>query len=178
MLGLFLRTIEISAEAGCIPEYDSLYDAAAYLKAAEGVLIPAGEQVIIRTGVRIIMPDEELVAAITPNMTMVLDGLLMVDSGRLIDRWDTSEVKTLMWNTTDEDITIPKGRRVCRLAVQPNSHASYITMREEEIKIKGEGIVRAGAVIPWPGVAEADADADVIQWSDAAEIEENGGFQI
>tara|TARA_B110000977_G_scaffold28316_1_gene36255 strand:- start:1626 stop:2111 length:486 start_codon:yes stop_codon:yes gene_type:complete len=161
MLGLFLRTIEISAEAGCIPEYDSLYDAAAYLKAAEGVLIPAGEQVIIRTGVRIIMPDEELVAAITPNMTMVLDGLLMVDSGRLIDRWDTSEIRTLMWNTTDEDITIPKGRRVCRLAVQPNSHASYVTLPEEDIKIKGEGTIRAGAVIQWPG---------------AAEIEENGGF--
>jgi dUTPase len=161
MLGLFLRTIEISAEAGCIPEYDSLYDSAAYLKAAEGVLIPAGEQVIIRTGVRIIMPDEELVAAITPNMVMVLDGLLMVDSGRLIDRWDTSEIRTLMWNTTDEDITIPKGRRVCRLSVQPNSHASYVTLPEEDIKIKGEGTRRAGAVIQWPG---------------AAEIEENGGF--
>ena len=176
MLGLFLRTIEISAEGGCIPEYDSLHDSAAYLKAAEGVLIPAGEQVVIRTGIRIIMPDEELTAAISPNMTMALDGLLMVDSGRLIDRWDGSEIRTLIWNISDEDVLIPKGRRVCRLSVQPNSHASYITIAPADMDAKSTP--DGGAQIQWLEVQEAEADADVIQWSYKAQIEENGGFQI
>jgi dUTPase len=176
MLGLFLRTIEISAEAGCIPEYDSLHDSASYLKAAEEVLIPAGTKMSIRTGVRMVMPDEELTGSISPNMLMALDGLIMVDSGRLIDRWDTSEIRTLIWNTSDEDVLIPKGRRVCRLSVQPNSHASYITLAPADMDAKSTP--DGGAQIQWLEVQEVEADETTIQWSDTAEIEESGEFQI
>jgi dUTP pyrophosphatase len=197
MLGLFLLTVTVASEPGMTPEYDSISDSAAYLKAAEDVTLPAGERVAVRTGVMLLVDSEELCGQLSPNVLLAIDGVMMMDSGRLIDRWDTGEIRVLLWNTTGEEITISKGSRVARLSVSPQSHASYVTADKEYIQ-GARWADDAGAWIPWPGMQEINQDEPAIQWSDKPQIEdqgtgihwagvpeleveaeeENGGFQI
>jgi dUTPase len=129
MSGLFLITVSAdAADRSLLPSYDSLFDSAAYLMSAEDVVVPAGKRVAVSTGVRMSMPNTELCGLLSPVMNLSIDGLLMMDSGRVIDQWDVSEIKTLLWNTTDDDITLAKGQRVCRYSVIPVAHASYVSV--------------------------------------------------
>ena len=53
--------------------------------------------------------------------------IIVIDSNRLIDTWDTEELFITLWNTTDEEITVERGDVIAKITVILNSHGSYVT---------------------------------------------------
>lgn len=126
--GLLLRTFNVEVQEDAFPpEYDQLHDAAPYVRSPETFTIEPGEKKIVRTGIHIKVPDISFAITLSPMPQLLLEGVMLFDAGRIIDAWDNTEIHCIMWNTTDEPITIKREQRILRLGVVLMSHASFVS---------------------------------------------------
>jgi len=94
------------------PEQRYIEDAGFDLKAAETTVIPAGKTVAIHTGVSMQIP-RRMVGIIKDRSSMALQGLFV--HGGVIDSGYEGEIKVILYNSTDQDVTINKYQRIAQI---------------------------------------------------------------
>lgn len=138
--------IDTVAEEGAqLPLRKHYDDAGADLHSFEDVLIPAGEQRMVGTGVSIKLP-EGTVGFITPRSGLAgKHGLTVLNAPGTVDAGYTGELKVILINHSKEDYTVNVGERIAQLVVQPVLFPAFRSVESLEPAGEGNGLPVRGA---------------------------------
>jgi dUTP pyrophosphatase len=127
--------IEIVAENSQVPAYALLGDAGMDLRAAETVLIGPGERALVRTGVRLGLPDG-VVAFVHPRSGLALNrGITVLNAPGTIDSNYRGEIGVILHNTSTDWFDVDKGDRVAQLVFQ-----QVLTVEFEQVDTLSESV--------------------------------------
>jgi dUTP pyrophosphatase len=132
--------VEILLEPGVVaPEYATPGSAGLDLRAFEsGVLAPL-ERKLVRTGIRIALP-EGFEAQIRPRSGLaVKHGISMVNSPGTIDSDYRGEIHVLLINLGAETYTFVAGERIAQMVIAPVIQVEFVVKAELATTDRGEG---------------------------------------
>lgn len=124
-----------------LPVYARSGDAGADLFAAEGAVVRAGGgRALVRTGVRIALPDG-YAGFVQPRSGLALrHGITLANSPGLIDSGYRDELAVVVINTDpEEDYEVRRGDRIAQLVVQKVERAAFVEVAELEPSERGTG---------------------------------------
>lgn len=126
------------AEPGFEPVYAKPGDAGADLRAFEKLVIGAGQRALVKTGIKIAMPDG-YVGLVHPRSGLaVKHGITVLNSPGTIDAGYRGEIMVPLLNTSQEDFAIAKGDRIAQLLFQKIEIARFIPVTELPDSSRGE----------------------------------------
>lgn len=132
------NTININTtltEGAQLPARKHHDDAGADLHANEEVLIPAGERVLVGTGVHVKLP-ENTVGFITPRSGLAAkNGLTVLNAPGTIDSGYSGELKVTLINHSKDDYTVSIGDRIAQLVVQPVLFPEFVQVDSLDNKV-------------------------------------------
>jgi dUTP pyrophosphatase len=100
------------------PVYASEHAAGADLKAAEDIIIPAGEHRLVKTGIKLVMPPG-LVGLVHPRSGLALKhGITVLNTPGTIDSDYRGEIGVILYNTSKRDYAVVVGDRIAQLVFQ------------------------------------------------------------
>lgn len=106
-----------------IPSYAHKGDAGMDLHAAEGMYIPSGEWRVVRTGLRMELPDG-YEAQVRPRSGLAAEwGITVLNSPGTIDAGYRGEIGVILHNASKECFVVLKGMRIAQLVVAPVVYA-------------------------------------------------------
>ncbi|MFT3886662.1 MAG: dUTP diphosphatase [Arachnia sp.] len=128
------------ADEGRLPSYARPGDAGADLIAAEDVVLPPGERVLVGTGVRVAIPDG-YVGLVTPRSGLAARaGLSIVNAPGVIDSGYRGEIKVCLLNTDPrETIELSAGDRIAQLLIMPFVTAEFVPVEVLDETARGDG---------------------------------------
>lgn len=108
-----------------LPEYKTRHSSAADLKAAEEVLVKAGQQVAVATGIKIgSVAWENVPGDYIPELQVrarsglaFKNGITLTNAVGTIDADYPDEIKVLLWNTSNQDFEIKRGDRIAQITM-------------------------------------------------------------
>lgn len=124
-----ILNVSMTEDAGYVPEYAHEGDAGLDLRAVEGYLIPAGKSAMVRTGLRVEIPDG-YVGLEFPRSGLGSRGITMRNAVGIIDSGFRGEVLCPLWNTTDKPFEVAPGDRVCQLVIMPYERCEVVERAE------------------------------------------------
>lgn len=115
------------------------------LHSYENVVIAAGKQALVATGVSVVIPEGHWGNLRMRSGAAVKKGL-MINAG-VIDSDYRGEIKMVLFNPTDVDVTIEKGERVCQMIVAPYyiGPVAYSTVQPDDDELKSAAHVGFGS---------------------------------
>ena len=126
------------AEPGFEPVYAKPGDAGCDLRSAEELEIPAGSRALVRTGVKIAMPDG-IVGLVHPRSGLaVKHGITVLNAPGTIDAGYRGEIMVPLLNTSTEVFSIAKGDRIAQLLFQRVEIARFIPVTQLPDSSRGE----------------------------------------
>lgn len=129
----------IVAEDGFLPTYANPGDAGADLKSTEDVVIPARSRALVKTGVRIALPNG-FVALVHPRSGLAAkNGITVLNTPGTIDAGYRGEIMVTLYNTADEDFAVSRGDRIAQLVIQQVEHAQFVAVSELPESARGTG---------------------------------------
>jgi dUTP pyrophosphatase len=137
---LEVPTVRVDGELP-LPAYARTGDAGADLYAAEGAVVRAGGgRALVRTGVRIALPDG-YAGFVQPRSGLALrHGVTLANSPGLIDSGYRDELAVVVINTDPhEDYEVRRGDRIAQLVVQRVERAAFVEVGELEPSERGIG---------------------------------------
>lgn len=111
----YLPKVKVVAESGCIPMFATEGAAGRDLKATTSTTLMPGERAIIKTGVRIELPEGTCAFVMGRSGNTVKRGLT-VPLG-LIDRDYRGEIGVMLFNLSTDEVTINQGDRIGQLVI-------------------------------------------------------------
>lgn len=112
-------------------------DAGIDLVTSQDTTIKAGSHGFVPTNTRIEVPPGTFLWITSRSSTYRNFGLQVLPG--IIDEGYTGELLASVVNTTDQDVTVKQGDRVCQVIVMPNETAKYQTIEVEAIKSGDRG---------------------------------------
>lgn len=131
MVGRKLRVC-MTEDAGYVPAYAHEGDAGLDLRAVDSYDIGPGKSAMVRTGLRVEIPDG-CVGLEFPRSGLGTKGITLRNCVGVIDSGYRGEVMAALWNTTDKSFRVERGDRVCQLVVMP-----YCPCSLEEVEVLSE----------------------------------------
>ena len=126
------------SEPGFEPVYAKPGDAGADLRCYEPLTLRAGARALVRTGVKIAMPDG-YVGLVHPRSGLaVKHGITVLNSPGTIDAGYRGEIMVPLLNTSDEDFEILKGDRIAQLLFQKIEIARFVSVSTLPESSRGE----------------------------------------
>jgi dUTP pyrophosphatase len=120
----------IVAEDGFLPIYSNPGDAGADLKSTETLVIPARGRALVKTGVKIALPNG-YVALVHPRSGLAAKhGITVLNTPGTVDAGYRGEVMVTLYNSSDEDFSVNRGDRIAQLVIQQVEHASFVAVQE------------------------------------------------
>lgn len=114
------------AKAGFEPSYALAGDAGADLRSTLEAKLPAGERMLIPTGVSIALP-QGYVGLVHPRSGLALKhGITVLNSPGTIDAGYRGEIMVTLYNSSNEDFVVEKGDRIAQLLIQRVERATFI----------------------------------------------------
>lgn len=136
--GMSLEVL-IVAEEGFLPTYANPGDAGADLRSTEDVVIPARGRALVKTGVRIALPNG-FVALVHPRSGLAAkSGITVLNTPGTVDAGYRGELMVTLYNTTDTDFSVNRGDRIAQLLIQQVEHANFIAVSELPDSARGTG---------------------------------------
>lgn len=128
----------LTAAQGFEPVYAKPGDAGADLKSTHALVIPAGERALVKTGVKIAMPDG-FVALVHPRSGLAAkNGITVLNAPGTVDAGYRGEIMVTLLNTSNEDFEIKIGDRIAQLVFQRFEKAIFIQVNELPLSSRGE----------------------------------------
>lgn len=112
-------------------------DAGIDLVTSQDTTIKAGTHGFVPTGTRIEVPTGTFLWITSRSSTYRNFGLQVLPG--IIDEGYTGELLASVVNTTDQDVTVKQGDRVCQVIVMPNETAKYQPVEVEAIRSGDRG---------------------------------------
>ncbi len=119
-----------------LPSFAHDYDAALDLRSSENTTIKAGEKKIIKTGLKMAIP-EGYAGLIWDRSGMAAKHSLHTLAG-VIDSGYRGEIGIVMINLSDEDFRIEKNMRIAQMLIQPVSQPKIKEVESLEESSRGE----------------------------------------
>lgn len=122
-----------TADSALLPVYSSEQAAGADLKSAEDVIIPAGKSVLVKTGLKFVIP-QGVVGLIHPRSGLALKhGITVLNTPGTIDSDYRGEIGVILYNTSDRDFSVVVGDRIAQIVFQRYLQADIIHVTEEDL---------------------------------------------
>jgi dUTP pyrophosphatase len=135
--GVHLEVLLI-AEPGFEPVYAKPGDAGCDLRSTESLVLPSGGRALVRTGVKIAMPDG-YVGLVHPRSGLaVKNGITVLNAPGTIDAGYRGEIMVPLLNTSAEDFVISAGDRIAQLLFQKIEIARFIPVEVLPESSRGE----------------------------------------
>ena len=128
----------IIAEPGFEPFYAKPGDAGCDLRSTQELVLPAGERALVKTGIKIAMPDG-YVGLVHPRSGLAAKhGITVLNTPGTVDAGYRGEIMVTLLNTSKEDFPIAIGDRIAQLVFQKVEHATFIAVTELPESTRGE----------------------------------------
>jgi dUTP pyrophosphatase len=116
------------------PAYQTQHSAAADLKSAEDLVIPAGAKAKVRTGVWIDSVDfEKVPVGNIPELQVrarsglaFKNGITLTNAVGTVDADYRDEICVLLWNTGDNEFSIKRGDRIAQMVLNLVSRIDHL----------------------------------------------------
>ena len=129
----------IVAEPGFEPVYAKPGDAGADLKATENHTIPAGGRQLVKTGVKIAMPDG-VVGLVHPRSGLAAKhGITVLNTPGTVDAGYRGEIMVTLLNTSNEAFEVVRGDRIAQILFQRVERAEFLAVEQLPESARGEG---------------------------------------
>ncbi|MGA1717480.1 MAG: dUTP diphosphatase [Aquiluna sp.] len=129
----------IVAEPGFEPVYAKPGDAGADLKSTEDHTIPAGGRQLVKTGVRIAMPDG-VVGLVHPRSGLAAKhGITVLNTPGTVDAGYRGEIMVTLLNTSSETFEVARGDRIAQILFQRVERADFLAVEQLPESARGEG---------------------------------------
>jgi dUTP pyrophosphatase len=120
----------IVAEDGFLPTYANPGDAGADLKSCDEVVVPARGRALVKTGVRIALPNG-FVALVHPRSGLAAkSGITVLNTPGTVDAGYRGEIMVTLFNSSDTDFEVKRGDRIAQLLIQQVERAQFIVVSE------------------------------------------------
>lgn len=124
---------------GDVPRYARPGDSGADLCAAEQCCIEAHSWSLVRTGLRVAIP-EGYEAQVRPRSGLALKhGITVLNTPGTVDSGYRGEVGVIVMNHSDRAVILKKGERIAQLVICPVVRAEFVQVRELPDSARGEG---------------------------------------
>ena len=128
----------IVAEPGFEPSYAKPGDAGADLKSTEDLKIAPGMRQLVRTGVRLAMPDG-YVGLVHPRSGLAAKhGITVLNAPGTVDAGYRGEIMVTLLNTSNEVFEITRGDRIAQILFQEVARADFIKVSELPESARGD----------------------------------------
>ena len=129
----------IIAEPGFEPVYAKPGDAGADLKSTEDLVVPAGGRQLVKTGIKIAMPDG-YVGLVHPRSGLAAKhGITVLNTPGTVDAGYRGEIMVTLLNTSNEPFEVRRGDRIAQLLFQRVDRADFIAVSELPESARGDG---------------------------------------
>lgn len=128
-------------DGGTAPTYAHDGDAGADLRASEHEIVRAGERRLVKTGIRIALP-EGYAAFVHPRSGLALkEGITVLNTPGTIDAGYRGEIGVILFNTSAEDFVVSAGDRIAQLVIQRVETPEFYVIEGESLddSERGEG---------------------------------------
>lgn len=126
------------AEPGFEPSYAKPGDAGADLRSTESLTLAPGQRALVKTGVRIAMPDG-YVGLVHPRSGLAAKhGITVLNTPGTVDAGYRGELMVTLINTSDEEFQITRGDRIAQLLFQRVERANFHPVTELPESARGE----------------------------------------
>ena len=126
------------AEPGFEPIYAKPGDAGADLRSAEQLILPARSRALVKTGVRIALP-EGYVGLVHPRSGLAAKhGITVLNTPGTVDAGYRGEIMVTLYNSSDEDFEVLVGDRIAQLVIQQVERANFVAVAELPGSERGE----------------------------------------
>lgn len=122
-----LRVKKLHPDA-ILPSYGHAGDSGMDLFSVEDVVIPAGERVIVRTGIALEYPEGYCTLIWDKSGMSGNSGIKVM--GGVFEGVYKGEYKIILFNTSKENYSIKKGQKICQVLVQPIIYADVEEVSE------------------------------------------------
>jgi dUTP pyrophosphatase len=120
-----LRVGIINKSDNKLPQYETEYSAGMDLRGNEELILPPFGRGLMPTGLFIELPIG-YEAQIRPRSGLAFkQGITVLNSPGTIDADYRGEIKVILYNSTNEEITIEKGERVCQMVVAKHERVEF-----------------------------------------------------
>ena len=118
----------------CDDEFAPLYaksgDAGADLRSVEELVLKAGERKLVKTGVKIALPDG-YVGLVHPRSGLAAKhGITVLNTPGTVDSGYRGEIMVILFNSSEEDFEIAIGDRIAQLVIQEYVRAEFVRVQE------------------------------------------------
>lgn len=128
----------ITAAAGFEPAYAKPGDAGADLRSTIAVTIPAGERLVVPTGVSIALPNG-FVGLVHPRSGLAAKhGITVLNTPGTIDAGYRGEIQVILYNSSDTDFEVAVGDRIAQLLIQTVETAKFVQVQKLPETERGE----------------------------------------
>ena len=129
----------IISEPGFEPVYAKPGDAGADIKSTEDHVIRAGDRQLVKTGIKIAMPDG-YVGLVHPRSGLAAKhGITVLNTPGTVDAGYRGEIMVTLLNTSNEDFEVRRGDRIAQLLIQRVERGQFIAVSELPESARGEG---------------------------------------
>ena len=126
------------AEPGFEPIYAKPGDAGADLRSSEQLILPARSRALVKTGVRIALP-EGYVGLVHPRSGLAAKhGITVLNTPGTVDAGYRGEIMVTLYNSSDEDFEVLVGDRIAQLVIQQVERANFVAVAELPGSERGE----------------------------------------
>ena len=109
-------------------ETDSGFD----LYSVEEKTIKSFGRDILSTGVKLNIPEHYEIQVRSKSGLALNDGLMVLNSPGTVDQGYTGEIKVILFNTSDKQITIKKGQKIAQAVLSPVVNGKYVNLVQVE----------------------------------------------
>lgn len=128
----------IVAEDGFAPTYAKPGDAGADLRSTEDLTLPAGSRALVRTGVKIALPNG-FVGLVHPRSGLAAKhGITVLNTPGTVDAGYRGEIMVTLFNSSKDDFKIQRGDRIAQLVIQQVELARFVPVAELPGSERGE----------------------------------------
>lgn len=131
---------KMTIEDGCpTPDFAHDGDAGMDLRSKENVTIPPRGQALVKTGIRISIPNNYVAQVCSRSGLALKEGVFVLNAPGIIDSGYRGEVGVILFNTTIHPYEVSVGDKVAQLVVQEVMIPLWQVVEELDETSRGEG---------------------------------------
>jgi dUTP pyrophosphatase len=133
--------VELVHEDAKVPSYAYPSDSGFDLRSTIEINIPPFGRVLIPTGIKLLIP-EEYEIQVRPKSGLALNqGLTVLNTPGTVDSGYVGEIKVIVFNTSNETVTVSKGMKIAQAVLCPvvcGKYVSFESTNKVEDKDRGD----------------------------------------